>query len=474
MESQDWVIRPKALASRDDGANDPRVAALTEFFASPDKTHSWAQWQRMLLEDRFVTDAAALYKRRDRKGNLYALEVVDGATLKPILDGNGRTPLPPDPAYQQILHGVVAADYTSDELMYLMRNPRSWKAYGYSEVEQVVVTVNVAIRRTLFSLEYYREGSQPDAFLGLPKEWTPDQIMGFQKGFDGMMAGNLAARRRLKMIPGDAKYQETKQPPLKDMYDEWLARVICFAFSISPEPFVQHTNKGTAETAHDRAIQEGLAPLTALGQGVLRPGHRHRVPRPRPGVRLAGRPRAGPVGRRHDPRQRREGRDHFRGRGPRVDGPGPARRGLRRTHAGHRHRVRGTRRRRRARAEPPGRARNGTDRRREPEPAGRGERRPRPRPGRRRRRPETRRPEIGLRAAGQAGRQARPVPPPGDDEGPQGARRRAQARPEESRSASRRPGPRRTDQAGQGRRLRPRQAGPHRRRPRPHGARPHW
>ena len=264
MESQDWLIRPRIT---DDAITDPsdqqkkQIDGITTFLQSPDRVSNWGQWQRQLLEDRFVIDAAALYKRRTRGGKLYALEIIDGSTLKPLIDDSGRTPLPPDPAFQQILHGIPAVDYTRDEIMYLMRNPRSWKVYGYSEVEQIIITVNIAIRRTLSQLEYYREGSQPDAFMSLPKEWTTDQLIGFQKHWDAMMSGNLAQRRKLKFIPGDAKYQESKQPPLKDMYDEWIARVVCYAFSISPEPFVQHTNKGTAQTAHDRAVQEGLLPL---------------------------------------------------------------------------------------------------------------------------------------------------------------------------------------------------------------------
>ena len=272
MESMDWVIRPRRtdnLAA--DEADDKRIDEITAFFQSPDKVSTWAQWQRQLLEDRFVIDAAALYKRRTRGGKLYALEVVDGATLKPLIDDSGRLPVAPDPAYQQIFKGVVGADYTREELLYLVRNPRSWKVYGYSEVEQIFITVNIAIRRTLFQLEYYREGSQPDAFLGLPKEWTGDQIVAFQQHFDSQMAGNLAARRRLKMIPDGGKYQETKPPPMKDQYDEWLARIICYTFSISPEPFVQHTNKGTAQTSHDRAVQEGLLPLQRWVKSFIDP-----------------------------------------------------------------------------------------------------------------------------------------------------------------------------------------------------------
>ena len=52
------------------------------------------------------------------------------------------------------------------------------------------------------------------------------------------MSGNLARRRQTKFMPADFKLIEARQPPLKDQYDEWLARIICYAFSVPVSPFV--------------------------------------------------------------------------------------------------------------------------------------------------------------------------------------------------------------------------------------------
>jgi phage portal protein BeeE len=57
---------------------------------------------------------------------------------------------PPAPAYQQILKGVPAVDYGADELIYAPRNPRVHKAYGFSPVEQVQMSVNIALRRQIY------------------------------------------------------------------------------------------------------------------------------------------------------------------------------------------------------------------------------------------------------------------------------------------------------------------------------------
>ena len=58
--------------------------------------------------------------------------VIDGATIKPLIGEDGRAPEPPDPAYQQILKGVPAADFSVEELLYLPRNVRTHRLYGMS------------------------------------------------------------------------------------------------------------------------------------------------------------------------------------------------------------------------------------------------------------------------------------------------------------------------------------------------------
>jgi len=254
MEKLKWHIKPK-----DDKAKpDARCDELTKFFLQPDKEHNWSTWLRMLLEDLFVIDAPTVYPRHTLGGELYALEPVDGATIKRVLDDFGRTPLAPDPAYQQILKGVPAINYTRDELLYMPRNVRTHKVYGYSPVEQIIITVNIALRRQANQLSYYTEGNVPNLLFSVPKEWNPDQIRLFQEWWDTITQGQ--SKHYGRFIPEGAKPVEIKQPPLKDMYDEWLARVVCFCFSIEPTPFVAQVNRATATTSREQSLSEGLAP----------------------------------------------------------------------------------------------------------------------------------------------------------------------------------------------------------------------
>jgi len=248
-----------------------RIAGLTRFLRRPDGQHGFADWLRLILEDLFVIDAPALYMQRDRGGQLKALLPLDGATIKPVIDDWGRTPQPYTEggqviypaAYQQILKGYPAVDYTTTDLIYRPRNIRTSRVYGFGPVEQIVTTVNIALRRQIFLLDYFTEGNIPDSLIGVPENWTPDQIATYQKYWDAYFDGDLGRRRKAKFVPGGVAktFLQTKEPSLTGPFDEWLARVICFAFSISPQGLVQQNNRATAETQKALSEEEGLLPV---------------------------------------------------------------------------------------------------------------------------------------------------------------------------------------------------------------------
>ena len=184
------------------------VKDVTEFFKRPSDGLNFRSWLRALLEDLLVLDAATLYVARDPLGNIVALDPVDGATIRPVIDDRGRLPKPIRwngepffwnggevntqnyleigcriadgmlfvPAYSQTLKGLPAHNYTSLDMIQRIQNVRTNSVFGKSPVEMILRTINVAMRRSLGQLEYYREGNQPDAFYAMPKSWTPDKI----------------------------------------------------------------------------------------------------------------------------------------------------------------------------------------------------------------------------------------------------------------------------------------------------------
>lgn len=253
----------------DEKAADVRCDEIAAFFRRPDGENTWADWLRQLMEEMLVTDAATVYPWLTNSGKPYRFDLMDGSTIKRVITDKGRTPEYPQPAYQQILKGIPAINYNRNEIVYAPRNKRVNKIYGYSPVEQIVMSVNIAIRRALHQLQYYTEGSTPDLIFQVPTDWNMPQIKDFNDWWQDSLSGNTAVRRKAQFVPAGVNPINTKDAILKDQYDEWLARIICYAFSISPQAFVKEQNRATAESAREQALAEGLQPMMAWVKGVI-------------------------------------------------------------------------------------------------------------------------------------------------------------------------------------------------------------
>ena len=147
------------------------------------------------------------------------------------------------------------------QIIYMPRNPRGAHGYGFPPVEQILITINTALRRETMQLAHFTQSNVPAGMATSPEGWSPDQVKQYQDWFDNLLSGNLGERTKVIWGPSGAKYQTFKEPPFKDDFDEWLARIVSFAFSLPPTWAVRQMNRSTANTAQEVALEEGLAPL---------------------------------------------------------------------------------------------------------------------------------------------------------------------------------------------------------------------
>lgn len=249
--------KPKAKSARAD--------ELTEFFRRPDGKTTFSTWRRKLLEDLFVIDAPSVYVWEALGGKPLALEVLNGATIKPLIDDAGRRPDYPSPAFQQIIKGLPMTNFDERELIYApMRSTPQEPRFGYSPVEQIYADCVAGLKRQLYQISFWTEGSMPEMIITVPETWTPQQTAMFQAHFDALMSGNVQYKSKVRFMPGGMKpfdIRNANGEALKSDIDEWNARIVCYAFSVSPQPFVREMNRATAETATEQAEEEGLHPL---------------------------------------------------------------------------------------------------------------------------------------------------------------------------------------------------------------------
>jgi hypothetical protein len=248
--------------------SDKRIAMLDQFFSKPDAVHSFADWQRMILEEMFVIDAASILPRWRRDGGIFGFDVIDGATIDCLVDETGRPPMPPDPAYRQIIKGMPAVDMMipdpkykkTDQLFYYPRNVRPSRLYGFSPTEQLVLIVNIALRRQISTLQYFTDGTIPDVFLEAPEGLSEERFTQFEAMWNEKFASSQA-RRKANFIPNGTTVTFAKDPKLKDELDEYLARQVAYCFSVSPTALVKTTNRATSQQLSEDARAEGLEPI---------------------------------------------------------------------------------------------------------------------------------------------------------------------------------------------------------------------
>lgn len=266
MTSLEWDIVPRDSKKTKLGpAAKKRQEDLRTFWRRPDRKRTFATWFRQAIEEVLVIDALSIYRRRNFGGGLNALEIKAGEYFIPLLDGTGDTPAPPQAAYRQVLYGAPVIDLTTDQLMYRPRTVRAHTPYGLSPTEAVLLTVNSALNREVFNLQYYSEGNIPEGIMDAPATWSPEQIQVAQAIMDENLSGNLAARRRLRIVGnGMARsVYQFKEPDFAGDYDRWLMEVTCASFAVPPSEigFTQNMSRATGQHQENVVYRRGVKPL---------------------------------------------------------------------------------------------------------------------------------------------------------------------------------------------------------------------
>ena len=90
-----------------------------------------------------------------------------------------------------------------------------------------------------------------------------------QLWLDARLSGVAAEQAKLLWVPAGTKYQSFKDAPIKDDFDEWLARIVADAFSLPPTPFVRQMNRSTAGADKDRGLEEGVEPIKLWAKRLI-------------------------------------------------------------------------------------------------------------------------------------------------------------------------------------------------------------
>jgi len=240
--------------------------------AYPDRQLPYESWLSKWLENAFKYDSAPLYRRRNYDGDIIGLEVMDGKTLYPYIDENGRRPVTPAPAYGQIIHGMIGQWFTTEDVIYVPFRPQEDTPFGMAPIESMLLTANTDIRFQWHFLQLFTDGSVPAGFIEVPPDVSsPDQVAEWQDYWDAMVMGDQAKLHQLIAVPADSKYTATKPATFDKAFPQYLMMRTCAGFGVVPQDlgFVDDVNRANGETQVDIQFRVNTLPWVRYVEGIL-------------------------------------------------------------------------------------------------------------------------------------------------------------------------------------------------------------
>lgn len=261
------------------------IYRLRTFWENPDRANglTFIDWMMMSLEEILVLDAWAVWPQKTVGGDLYGFQILDGSTIKPLLDDRGMRPMPPQAAYQQILYGFPRSEFqansdnedadgefTSDDLSYFIRNRRANSVYGSSPVERCLPIADLYLRRQQWLRAEYTDGVSPEMMLTSDADFGNDPLV--MKQYENIINDNLAGqteqRKRALILPSGLKPQfyEGYGEKFKSNLDDYLITSITGHFGVLPTEIGFSAKGGLGASGHQQGEAEaaqsiGVAPL---------------------------------------------------------------------------------------------------------------------------------------------------------------------------------------------------------------------
>jgi len=232
------------------------IDRLTNWWSIPDRRNGieFADWMSQVQEEQLVWDALAVYPQKTYGGDVLNFTVIDGSTIKPLLDEQGGRPMPPHPAYQQLLYGFPRGDFTADtvdldgnlvipgafsssQLVYRRRVIRTWTPYGYSPTEQALLDGTLWDKRFRWMMAEYTEGAQPVQWLMNKGDsgWDARQLLQYEKFINDRLAGKTGERFRNPLLPEGIEpvRQEQQSERYRPEYDLFLIKLQAMHFGVT-------------------------------------------------------------------------------------------------------------------------------------------------------------------------------------------------------------------------------------------------
>lgn len=244
---------------------------VKKIFEKPNNSESptFRQFLELLVDDILTYDAGVIVKNYNPLGELAELYLLPGQDIKLYRNPDRTVPEAPDYAFVWEDQGTLRAEFTKDEVVYIMANPQQ-NGYGMSPIEVSAYIITASLFADEYNIDFFRHSNVPPAIFDLGKNITPEQRKNFEVLWDNEVSGR--GLHRMMFISGgeDPKYIPLAAQTAKDMqmmeYLKWTLSIKCACFQISPQDisFIQDFHRTTAQVQKELTKERGIRNLLSL------------------------------------------------------------------------------------------------------------------------------------------------------------------------------------------------------------------
>lgn len=224
----------------------------------------------LVLDDILIYDAGVIVKNYDYLGNLAEIYPLPGQEVKLYRNEDRTAPQAPEPAYVWEDKGIIRAEFTNDELLYISQNPQQ-TGYGISPLEVAAYIITASLYADEYNIDYFKNSNVPPGVLNMGEDVSEEQRQIFQNLWEQEVQGR-GGLHRLLVTSGskDLEFIPMRIQSNRDMqmmeYLKWTVAIKCACYGISPQDigFVLDFHRTTAETQDKLSQTRGIKTLLNL------------------------------------------------------------------------------------------------------------------------------------------------------------------------------------------------------------------
>lgn len=191
---------------------------------------SFVTFLKKVVRDTYIYDQVNFEKVFDSDGNFLRFTMVDPATIYFATDKDGKIP-DSGVRYVQVIDSRVVAEFTSKEMAFAVRNPRSdiySAGYGYSELEVGLKTIVAHENTERFNDRFFSHGGTTRGVLLIKTEQNQSHraLDMFKREWKNSLSGINGSWQIPVITAEDAKYVNMTQSARDMEFKSWLDYLI--------------------------------------------------------------------------------------------------------------------------------------------------------------------------------------------------------------------------------------------------------